>query len=299
MLYYHHKDVFQLKLNVKKPKNIHLIMNKNKLSLEILLNNEVYQLLDSFAAILKTQIVFYSNNGTILKRGRNLACSKYCSLVQERYFSVDQCLQLDKKMQKQSQESNLICSYQCHAHLTEIVAPVVILESIAGFIVIGQFRTTNTIPDFAKNDPELCASFMELPYFSTAEIENLKDMIKTLIDYIVNKELISFTDSVKYRKIVNFLRSNIRNNPTIKEVANHLNISISSLAHFLHDQYGTSLKKLEREIRIKLAEDFMKNNPNSNINEVATFIGINDSHYFSRIYRQERGYPPSKFLQNL
>ena len=49
------------------------------------------------------------------------------------------------------------------------------------------------IPDFAKNDPELCASFMELPYFSTAEIENLKDMIKTLIDYIVNKELISFT----------------------------------------------------------------------------------------------------------
>lgn len=274
-------------------------MNKNKLSLEILLNNEVYRLLDSFAAILKTQIVFYSNDGTILKRGRNLACSSYCRLVQERYFSVDKCLQLDKKMQKLSSEKNQILSYQCHAALTEIVAPVVILESLAGFIVIGQFRTTNTVPKFAENDPELSASFMELPYFSTSEIESLKDMIKTLIDYIVNKELISFADNVKYRKIVNFLRSNIKNNPSIKDVANHMNISISSLAHFLHDQYATSLKKLEREIRIKLAEDFMKNNPDCNINEVATFIGINDPHYFSRIYRQERGFPPSKFLQNL
>ena len=274
-------------------------MNKNKLSLEILLNNEVYRLLDSFASILKTQIVFYSNDGTILKRGRNLTCSKYCNLVQQRYFSIDQCLKLDKKMQKQSLETNSICSYQCHASLTEIVAPVVILDSIAGFIVIGQFRTSNEVPQFAKDDPELCASFMELPYFTNSETESLKDMIKTLIDYIVNKELISFADNVKYRKIVNYLTSNIKNNPTIKEVANHMNISISSLAHFLHDQYDTSFKKIEREIKIQLAEDFMKNNPNSNINEVATFIGINDPHYFSRIYRKERGYPPSKFLQNL
>lgn len=271
----------------------------NDLSLEIFLSNEVCRLLDSFAAIIKTQVIFYSSGGEILKRGKDWSVSNFCTLVQNKYFSLGTCQQLDREMQTFSRKCGKSCSFQCHAGLTEIIAPVKVLDEIAGFVELGQFRTSDEIPSFIKDDEEIKRYYLELPCFTQQETESLKDMLNTLIEYIVSRELISFSENLRYRRLVCYINRNLTGNLSLGAAAKHLNISQSGLEHFLREQYDTSFKRMVIQRRLKKAEELWKNDPDLLVGEVANAVGINDPHYFSRLYRKERGITPGEFRKRL
>ena len=268
-------------------------------SLDVLLSREVCRLLDSFAAILKTQVIFYSAGGEILKRGRDCSVSAFCSFVQQKYFSLETCQKLDREMQELTRRTGRICSYRCHAGLTEIIAPIRVLDEIAGFVGLGQFRTSDDIPEFIRNDEEMIRRYLELPRFTEEEAASMEDMLNTLIEYIVNKELVSFPGNLRYRRLVCHIERNLGNELTLGQAAKHLNISASGLEHFLHDKYGTSFRRLVIQLRLQRAEELWRAAPDTPVREIASAVGIEDAHYFSRLYHKERGISPREFKDRL
>jgi ligand-binding sensor protein len=268
-------------------------------SLDVLLSREVCRLLDSFAAIIKTQVIFYSAGGEILKRGRDCSVSPFCSLVQEKYFSLETCQKLDRKMQEFTRRTGKLCSYRCHAGLTEIIAPIRVLDEVAGFVGLGQFRISDDIPGFIRDDPEMIRRYLELPRFTPQETECMKDMLHALIEYIVDKELISFPGNLRYRRLVCYINDNLAGKLTLSQTANTLSISPSGLEHFLHDKYDTSFKRLVIRLRLKRAEELWRASPDAPVREIANAVGIEDAHYFSRLYHKERGMSPREFKDRL
>jgi len=271
----------------------------DRLSLDILLSKEVCRLLDSFAAIIKTQVIFYSAGGEILKRGRDCSVSSFCALIQQKYFSLETCQSLDREMQEHTRNTGKLCSYQCHAGLTEIIAPIRVLDEIAGFVGLGQFRTSDDIPAFIRDDEEMKRYYLELPCFTLQEVESLKDMLNALIEYIVNKELIYFSENLRYRRIIYYINNHLAEKLSLDSAAKYLNISQSGLEHFLHDKYNSSFKRLVIQLRLKKAEELWKQNPDTPVGEIACAVGINDPHYFSRLYHKERGISPKEFKNRL
>ena len=75
------------------------------ITLEVLLSDEVCRLLDSFAATMNVQMFFYSADGKVLKRGRSFGNSRYCTLMQQKYFGIGRCIALDNEMQERCLES--------------------------------------------------------------------------------------------------------------------------------------------------------------------------------------------------
>lgn len=263
------------------------------ITLEVLLSREVCRLLDSFAAAMNIQVVFFSSQGKILKRGRSYGNTPYCTIMQEQFFGVEKCLQLDSEMRARCLSRNRAVSYRCHAGLNEITAPVKILGETAGFMVFGQFRTTHTPPECIKNAPEALKAFEEIPYFNEESAASLEDMINVLIEYIISKELISYSGDFRYHRLLIFLENNLQNKPTLRQAARALNMSDSGLTHFLHDRYQTSFKKLLIEKRLAHAEKLWKENPSLSISEAAQMAGYDDPHYFTRIYCKVRGITPT------
>lgn len=264
----------------------------HEITLDVLLSREVCRLLDSFAAAMNIQVVFFSGQGKILKRGRSCGNSTYCTLVQEKFFSVEKCLQLDAEMRQKCLDFNRAVGYRCHAGLNEITAPVTIFGETAGFIVFGQFRTTEEPPACIKDSPEALKAFYEIPCFDEESAASLEDMINVLIEYIVSKELISYSGDFRYHRLLGFLDSQLQGKVTLRQAARHLNMSDSGLTHFLHDRYQTSFKKLLIEKRLAHAEKLWKENPSLSISEAAQLSGYDDPHYFTRIYRKFRHTTP-------
>lgn len=257
-------------------------------------NDEVCRLLDSFAAAMKIQVVFYSRSGEILRRGRSFGNSAYCDLMQKKFFGSEKCVQLDKLMQKKCLETGSVCCYRCHAGLHELIAPVRIFGEVAGFIMFGQFRTEDTPPDFTAGHPEAQRFFGELPRFAPDETGSLEDMAKVLIEYITSKELVSSQDDFRYQKLLYFLDSHLCENITLHQAAKYLCISESTLTHFLRGEHNTSFKELLINKRLDHAEKLLKQDPSLTIAEAARMSGFNDPHYFSRLYHRKRGATPKQ-----
>ena len=266
----------------------------HEITLEVLLSQEVCRLLDSFAAAMNIQVVFFSRQGKILKRGRSFGNTPYCTLMQEKFFGMEKCIALDREMQSRCLESGKILSYRCHAGLNEIIAPVKILGEAAGFVVFGQFRTLKEPPVCVRSNPEAVKAFEMLPFFDTESSASLEDVINILIDYIISKELISYSGDFRYQRLLTFIDTHMQSKPTLKQAARFLNMSESGLTHFLHDNYQTSFKKLLIEKRLAHAEKLWKENPSLSVSEAALMSGYDDPHYFSRIYSKFRRTTPGR-----
>lgn len=270
----------------------------SQITLELLLSDEVCRLLDSFAAAMKIQVVFYSRSGEILRRGRTFGNSSYCDLMQKKFFGSEKCIMLDKAMQKKCLESGAVFCYRCHAGLNELIAPVRIFGKTVGFIMFGQFRTSHQAPDFTSGDTEAQKAFAGLPFFAPEETGSLEDMAKILLEYIAAKELVSAPASYRYQKLLYFISENFMRKITLHQAAKFLNISDSTLTHFLHKEYDTSFKEVLINARLDHAAALLKSDPELTVAEAARLAGFEDPHYFSRIFRKKRGFAPSKLQTN-
>lgn len=266
------------------------------ITLEVLLSDEVCRLLDSFAATMNVQVVFYSASGKVLKRGRSFGNSRYCTLMQENFFGIDRCIALDNEMQKRCRESDRAVLYRCHAGLYELVAPVKILGEAAGFVMFGQFRIGGETPEIAEGDREVSDAFAALPRFDEEAAASLKEMLNMLIRYIVDKELISYAGSLRYQRLKRFIEERFAEKITLRQAAKFLNMSDSSLTHFLRGNYHTTFKEMVIRRRIDRAETLLKENPALTVAEAAVAVGYDDTHYFSRLYRKVRKRTAREFL---
>ena len=134
------------------------------------------------------------------------------------------------------------------------------------------------------------------PRFDEDAAASLKDMINMLISYIVDKELISYSGSLRYQRLKRFIEEHFSENLSLQRAAKFLNMSVSSLTHFLRGNYRTSFKKMVIEQRIAHAEKLLRENPSLTVGEAAVAAGYDDTHYFSRLYHRVRKRTAREFL---
>lgn len=263
------------------------------LQLELLLSDKACQIIDNFAYLMNLQVAFYTIDGQVVKRSRNENNCAYCTYMQEKVFSLDDCVNLDLKKQQECRAKHQTLIYQCHAGLTEVVMPIELYNTIAGYVIIGQFRIQQSPPDFLR-EPELQELFMAQKYISYQELDHIIEMFRTLLEYITEKELISAPSDYRRIKLNGFIDRNFLNDITLAQAARYMKCSVSSLSHYLQEKHHTSLKKLILEKRLRHAEKLIKKHPELTLGEIANQSGFKDSHYFSRIYRKYRNCPPSQ-----
>ena len=268
------------------------------LKLELLLSDRACKIIDNFAYLMNLQVVFYSIDGQVVKRGRNENNCEYCKFMQERIFSSSDCLELDSQKQKECREKQKTLVYQCHAGLTEVITPVAIYNNIVGYVIIGQFRMQHTPPVFIR-DEKIKELFMAQKYISYQELDHVLEMFRTLLEYITEKELISTPSDYRLMKLNSYIDKNLLKNITLKNAAKYMNCSVSGLSHYLQEKHKTTLKLLIRSKRIQYAENLMKKHPELNLSEIGTLAGFNDPHYFSRVYHQLRGISPKEYRSKL
>lgn len=270
-----------------------------KRSLELILHNEVQLLLDNFASVMHVHVVFFGRDGEVLRQGRGEGNCRFCQLVQER-FSIAKCLKLDREKQELARKTCKCQTYLCHAGLWEAIMPVMPGGELLGYVVFGQIRASEEMPEqflqtfSAGKRRELLRAFRSLPFFTADSMENLTGLMKLLVDYIVRSELVTLGGDYLYRAAVRYIEENLTHEISLPDAARHLGRSVSSLSHFLQRE-GTTFKKLLIEKRLTYAEKLLKAHPEMTVKEAADRSGFRDAYYFSRIYRKYRACTPGEF----
>jgi len=212
---------------------------------------------------------------------------------------------MDESKCRECASQKEVLNYICHAGIEEAIAPIFVEAQLVGYAMIGQFRSTKSLPPEVLKTAqekdcktELLEYFYELPYYNKLKIKNILALFSILVDYIITKEIISVKGERLINKTLAYIEQHIDRPISLDEVAKNAGRSRSSISHSFKNILGKPFSKVIIEAKLSKAEEYFKTVPNLSVGEVAFKLGYKDPLYFSRLYKKHKGISPSQYRKS-
>ena len=102
------------------------------------------------------------------------------------------------------------------------------------------------------------------------------------------------SDNVYIREAENYIRFNYDRDISVGSLADSLNLSSEYFSRLFKAETGMSPQNMIIEYRIKKACSLLKST-NFTVTEIANCVGIQDQHYFSKLFKNYLGCTPSEY----
>lgn len=107
-------------------------------------------------------------------------------------------------------------------------------------------------------------------------------------------EIVYLSDNVYIREAENYIRFNYDRDISVGSLADSLNLSSEYFSRLFKAETGMSPQNMIIEYRIKKACSLLKST-NFTVTEIANCVGIQDQHYFSKLFKNYLGCTPSEY----
>lgn len=277
----------------------------NKLNL--FLDEEVQNLIDSFAYCFRVKITVFSSEMEELIVGLQNPGSAYCRLIQKGLRFRYRCLRQDKLMCENCASKKRLTIYQCHGGCSEAVLPMEVDGKMIGYAMLGQFRTVSAVPndiiqEWKKNKlniDELHAAFDNQPFFNTETVKNMLRLFSMLIAFVITRDYVRVRRPTLAENVLTWINDNIAEPFELNDAVLELGRSRSAISHAVKKQLGLSFKQLSTIMKIQKFESIIASQPDISIKDAASQVGYDDPLYFSRTYRKVRLSSPSTYMKSM
>jgi len=227
----------------------------------------------------------------------------YCQLLRETLGLDSLCRELDQAMMESALQQQKMISYTCHAGMREAVAPLFVEDQLAGFVMIGQFRSqaAPAVSPYAgrwekeQGDDALQQEFSRSTVFPEDKIETLLAMFRQLVELIISSHLIHRKGYDLIEPVIEQLHRNPEHNLNLDQAAQMSGRSPSAVTRLFKKITGKSYKQYQMEFRLQRAAELLLNQPGRTVAEIAISCGFEDPFYFSRIFHKHTGFSPSNY----
>lgn len=189
-----------------------------------------------------------------------------------------------------------------HDSLEQLFA-LAVAKNINPFLVKVRFIDSfidiiNNSGDSISNDNYLKEFSIRISekIFKTDSASELMTQLKAVLEEIVS--LISSGRASANRQIfetaVQYIKSNYNKNMTLDEVAAHVYISPYYFSHGFKSFTGMNFMEYLKKVRIEEAKKLLLTSKMS-LKNISKKVGYQDPNYFSRVFRNMVGIPPSDF----
>jgi YesN/AraC family two-component response regulator len=277
-------------------------MPKSK-GLVFLFKKEIQEIFDSFTACFNIRINYFTPEIREIKVGLHKPVCSYCSLIQSKMELMESCIKSDKTHCKEALGKKQLVSYTCHAGLQEAIHPIFFENTILGYIVIGQFRSNDELSSHILNaclekdisENTVTKAFMKIPKYNERETQNILNLFRILVKYIVSQQMISRKGNMTLNTIIHYIEEHISTRISLSDVARLVTKSNSYISHLFKKNFDKSFSRIVIEMKLNKAEDYFRIMPELSISEVAYKLGYDDPLYFSRLYKKYRNMSPKEF----
>jgi len=108
--------------------------------------------------------------------------------------------------------------------------------------------------------------------------------------------------SIKTKQIVDsateYIRSNVRKNITLLDVAEAVFISQYYLSHVFREVLGCTVIEYITKVKMETAKKLL-HNPKNSVADVSEKLGFGDTSYFSKVFKKNEGITPTQFRKRL
>ena len=246
-----------------------------------------------------TMAVVDTKNNYIYKK--NTEASKFCSLIQSTAKGKEGCEFCDSKMLSHASESKLPYKHVCHGGLLDTSVPILKNGIVAGYIIIGRVRTSDTpateaierIASYGIPPSELLAAFPEVTKLSGSQHSSLI----SLISHIIFENAIDIDYDGFISKATDYIDKNLDTPLSVKQLCSDLYVSKNYLYESFEGYFGKTVNEYITDRRIALAKELLHKSQTS-VTEAAEAVGIYNYTYFSKLFKKKTGMTPSEYKKS-
>lgn len=123
-------------------------------------------------------------------------------------------------------------------------------------------------------------------------------LVQFLSSFIYHEEMFpSYYGSDQIIESINFMKSHLHENYSLKELAHQQHISVSHYADLFKRKTGRSPIQYFNQLKIHKSCQYLYFTDMS-IKEICVELGIDDPYYFSRLFKKMMGLSPAKYRNN-
>ncbi len=275
------------------------------IEIRFIFQKEATSLLDSFSRLLDIRTSFLAPDGRELFVGRRQEFCTFCKLIRSKLDLEEQCLACDRKNWKAAERTGKPVIYKCHGGMMDGCVPVTVHGQTLGYIMMGQFRTSDVCVRSARakwkklfGDDALNTAFLSAPLFPPAKVKDILAMFTALTEFIVRQHLIGLEGFNPIQPLLTYMEQHPSELLSVGDAARLLHRSASSVAHLFKKVAGKSLLQHQIALKLDLADKLFAKRAGTTVSAVAADLGFSDPYYFSRLYKKHRGHPPSRAMKS-
>lgn len=266
-------------------------------------------ILNDFYQVTGIKIGVFDAKGVELAFAPYVHC-EFCKYIHQSKKGASECDKCTFSSFEECKKTKKTHIYQCHMGLTECVSPIYQLNTLIGFIMIGQISNESKpindelikgikkkLQDYHLDEDKALELIRSVPALSVDKIKASVSILETCASYIYLNKLLSEQSSF-ISDINKYIRNNIEADITVDDLCHNLCVSLMELYHLCNKFFNCTPAKYIKKTRLNIACELIADN-NIRISEVAYRVGICDYNYFSKIFKKEYGITPSEFRKKL
>ena len=231
-------------------------------------------------------------------QGRN-----FCSLIHRIDDAGSICKESDIERLVSVKSSGEALSYTCPFGITEIILPVVRVDSIVAYIICSMGVNTDrlSVEDCARfteglikvgDRDRVVSSLRSMNMLKEREISAYRSMLTLLSEHISNDESLIFGEESIGELCKRYIKDNIQSKLTLGDIARNLHCSTVTLTEHFKSEFGITIIEYVTKKRMQLAEKLLITT-DSPLREISQNSGFADVEYFSRTFKKFHGISPA------
>ncbi|MBN2164042.1 MAG: PocR ligand-binding domain-containing protein [Pontiellaceae bacterium] len=273
-------------------------------SMHYTISSKVSEIFDLYTQLHDIRISLFSPTGDLIYPDRvGRPNCRHCIMLRQTLGMDSSCRELDRKMMQTSLQRGGMVTYTCHAGMREAAAPVFVGRELAGYVMLGQFRS-EAAPERSpyadqwaeqQGNGELQLEYEQTAMFPEDKIETLLSMFRHLMEFIMESHLIQHKDYDLLEPVIEQIHAHPESDISLADAARLAGRSSSAVTRIFKRVTGRSFKQYQTDRRMEQAALMLRNSPSRPVADIGVALGYEDPLYFSRVFRKRYGCAPSAY----
>lgn len=214
----------------------------------------------------------------------------FCSEIQKDSVTHALCGKSDREILAKCQQSRRFESHLCHAGLYDAVIPVVKNDVVAGYVIMGRIRSSDSPPTPPSGYDAAKELYRDIPLFTDAQINSLRSLLQD----IVFESAIELDDDTAMDDIVRYIQTHLHEQLTVESLCTQFFVSRNYLYRGFRQLYGCTVNEYIARARLKQTKQLLEETKQP-VRLICEQVGIGNYTYFCKWFKKQTGTSPMQY----
>lgn len=230
----------------------------------------------------------------------------FCQIIRSDEAAAAQCHHCDNQACKIAARRRAPYTYQCHAGLTESIAPIILGNIVIGYLFFGHVfsypsheegwtQIRKCCKEYRIDMQALKMSSLRLPIVTEDYIASASHIMQAVAVYLCMERMVSLHRQELPVQIDEYIQAHFTQNLDAIQIAKHFGIGKTQLYEIAQQSYGRGIAEHIRNLRIEKARHLLSECPELALAEIASECGFHDYNYFITVFKRIVGVPPKTY----